>query len=193
VLRAEFWLSQWALTYCYLLQSTANQNEKLIDCHCLGLEPVTFGMQARLFDRSAKSYPGKTNKDSNICSDLCAVIGTTSSDETYLTIKMDSVTHQYTIGTPVNPNLLSSPGVHSLSPGSNINRWHSLAAFGTADERGEVCVCVFVSVCVCVCGVHSLSPGSNINRWHSLAAFGTADERGEVFVCVWGGGGGGRG
>jgi hypothetical protein len=41
---------QHALTYCYLSQSTASQNEKLTHCH-------RFGTLAHLSDRTAKSHP----------------------------------------------------------------------------------------------------------------------------------------
>jgi hypothetical protein len=47
---------QWALTHCYLLQSTASQNEKLTRCHHWNLK-ANFSMLAHLPDRSAKSHP----------------------------------------------------------------------------------------------------------------------------------------
>jgi hypothetical protein len=47
---------QWTFTYCYLSQLTASK--RIVDSLApLGLEPVTFGMQARRSDRSTKSHP----------------------------------------------------------------------------------------------------------------------------------------
>ena len=99
------------------------------------------------------------NFQGNLVSDFCdnlfvgplfSVAGATaSSDESYVTIKMDSLTHQYTIGTPVNPSQLSiNPGARCQSPGANMNCWHSLAAMGTVDERG-----------VCEMGFHFQAAG----------------------------------
>jgi hypothetical protein len=44
---------QWALTYCYLSQSTANQNDKFIQCHRWVSNP----RPSHFSDRSAKSHP----------------------------------------------------------------------------------------------------------------------------------------
>jgi hypothetical protein len=51
--------TQWALTYYHLLQSTANQNGKLIHCHCWD-SYLYFRMLAHFSDHSAKSYPSVT-------------------------------------------------------------------------------------------------------------------------------------
>jgi hypothetical protein len=48
---------QRALTYFYLSQSTASQNEKLIHCHPWGSNLQTFGTSGHLSDLSAKSHP----------------------------------------------------------------------------------------------------------------------------------------
>ncbi|XP_076442450.1 WD repeat-containing protein 81-like [Babylonia areolata] len=69
---------------------------------------------------------------------ISPVVGSSNSDESYLTIKKDSLTNQYMIGTPITVSSLNNtPGARSGSPGSNMNRWHSLAAMGTVDEREE--------------------------------------------------------
>jgi hypothetical protein len=47
---------QWALTFCYLSQSTANQN-KVDSLPLLGLHPATFGTPALGFDHWAKFHP----------------------------------------------------------------------------------------------------------------------------------------
>jgi hypothetical protein len=49
---------QWALVYCYLLQSMNSKSERKVALlPLLGLEPATFGMLAHLSDHSAKSHP----------------------------------------------------------------------------------------------------------------------------------------
>ncbi|KAK7504154.1 hypothetical protein BaRGS_00004458, partial [Batillaria attramentaria] len=94
------------------------------------------------------SFPGGRLSRSVLCHKLVdllyvlglrLVAGSGSQDESYITIKMDSATQQYTIGTPVNPSALSTSDSRggSLSPGAGASRWHCLSAMGTVDERDE--------------------------------------------------------
>ncbi|KAL8618351.1 hypothetical protein ACOMHN_047423 [Nucella lapillus] len=86
------------------------------------------------------------------------VVGSSNSDDSYLTIKRDSLTNQYTIGSPINLSSLNNmPAGCSGSPAYNQSQWHSLAAIGTIDERG----------------------GLEASVRHSLAAMGTIDDREE--------------
>ena len=62
--------------------------------------------------------------------------GSCESDESYLTIKMDSLTQQYTIGTPVDLTKISQLSL-SNSPKRPVYRIHSLSAIGTLDDKGN--------------------------------------------------------
>ncbi|KAH9519567.1 hypothetical protein Btru_003023 [Bulinus truncatus] len=53
------------------------------------------------------------------------------SDESYLNIKMDNLTHQYTIGSPVDPRNLKSP------PKKTLNKIHSLSSVGIIDDKDD--------------------------------------------------------
>jgi hypothetical protein len=46
-----------ALSYHYLLESTASQNEKVDPLPLLGLYPATFSTPAHRFDHKAKATP----------------------------------------------------------------------------------------------------------------------------------------
>ncbi|KAK3712669.1 hypothetical protein RRG08_058571 [Elysia crispata] len=57
-------------------------------------------------------------------------MGSPNSDDTYLNIKLDQFTHQYTIGSPIDLNAKSPP--RSLLP-----KIHSLSTLGLVDEKEE--------------------------------------------------------
>ncbi|XP_012942081.1 WD repeat-containing protein 81 [Aplysia californica] len=67
-----------------------------------------------------KSKAGKEKEE-----DFCG------SDESYLTIKMDDLTHQYKIGSPVDLRNLKSPPLRRLS------KMHSLSSIGIIDEKED--------------------------------------------------------
>ncbi|PVD25475.1 hypothetical protein C0Q70_13131 [Pomacea canaliculata] len=64
------------------------------------------------------------------------VVGSGNSDDTYLNIKMDDSTHQYTFGTPVNPTHLEK-NLSMLTSATGMESWHSLSTAGTVDDREE--------------------------------------------------------
>lgn len=67
---------------------------------------------------------------------LETVVGSGNSDDTYLNIKMDDSTHQYTFGTPVNPTHLEK-NLSMLTSATGMESWHSLSTAGTVDDRGK--------------------------------------------------------
>ncbi|RUS77104.1 hypothetical protein EGW08_015141, partial [Elysia chlorotica] len=77
-----------------------------------------------LFQIFSKVHSTGTDANMGEGSDM----GSPNSDETYLNIKLDQLTHQYTIGSPIDLNAKSPP---------RLPRIHSLSTLGFVEEREE--------------------------------------------------------
>ncbi|GFO33505.1 WD repeat-containing protein 81 [Plakobranchus ocellatus] len=64
------------------------------------------------------------------CSSSPLEVGSPNSDESYLNIKLDHLTHQYTFGSPIDLNSKSPPK-------NSVPKMHSLSTLGLTDEKDD--------------------------------------------------------